>query len=114
MKAPALTEAQFQAAVLEMAKLGGWTVAHFRPAKTSKGWRTPVAADGKGFPDLVLAHETRGRVLYRELKRDGGKLRPEQERWGAVLTAAGADWAKWTPDDLDEIAETLTGRTVRR
>ena len=112
--APKMTEAQFQSGVLELAKLSGWVVAHFRPAKTSRGWRTPVAADGAGWPDLVLVHPVRGKVLYRELKRDGGKLRPEQERWRDVLQAAGADWAQWTPADLDSIAETLTGRQVRR
>lgn len=111
--APKMTEAEFQAGVLELAKLSGWFVAHFRPAQTSKGWRTPVAADGAGWPDLVLVHPPRRAVLYRELKRDKGKLRPEQERWRDALVAAGADWALWTPSDLEEIAETLTGR-VRR
>jgi hypothetical protein len=40
--------------VLELAKICGWRTAHFRPAKTSKGWRTPVSGDGAGLPDLIL------------------------------------------------------------
>lgn len=109
-----MSEAQFQSSVIEVAHLGGWLIAHFRAAKTSKGWRTPVGADGAGWPDLVLVHPKRQAVLFRELKTDDGRLRPEQEAWRDVLTAAGADWACWRPGDLDAIAETLTGRTVRR
>lgn len=37
----AVTEAQFQAAVVDLARLAGWRVAHFRPARTSHGWATP-------------------------------------------------------------------------
>lgn len=109
-----ITEADFQRAVLELAKLGGWTVSHFRPARTARGWATPVSADGKGFPDCVLVHPTRCLVWFRELKREDGKLRPEQEAWRDVLLAGGADWALWRPSDLDLIAATLTGRQVRR
>lgn len=63
--APLTTEAMFQIEIIELARILGWRVAHFRPAQTRHGWRTPVAADGKGFPDLVLVRE---RVIYAELK----------------------------------------------
>lgn len=33
----------------------GYRVAHFRPEKTAHDWRTAVAADGKGYPDLAMA-----------------------------------------------------------
>jgi hypothetical protein len=46
-----LSEAAFTDAVIELARLGGWRVAHFRPARTASGWRTPVQGDGAGFPD---------------------------------------------------------------
>ena len=50
-----MSEAVLQDAVIELANLKGWTVAHFRPAQNARGdWRTPVAAQGKGFPDLVM------------------------------------------------------------
>ena len=91
-----MNEAMLQKGVLDCARVFGWTVAHFRPAQTSQGWRTPVAADGKGFPDLVLVRE---RVLFRELKGNRGRIRPEQAVWLAVLRDAGADVAVWTPDD---------------
>lgn len=103
-----MTEAELQAAVIELAHACGWTVAHFRPARTEQGWRTPVAADGAGFPDLVLAHSERG-VLFVELKADKGRLSIEQERWRDVLNDAGADWQCWRPSLWDHVVETLTG-----
>jgi hypothetical protein len=46
-------EQSFQSVVIEVARLTGWRVAHFRAARTAHGWRTPVTADGAGWPDLV-------------------------------------------------------------
>lgn len=103
-------EKTFQKQVIDLAHLLGWTVAHFRPAKTSKGWRTPVAADGKGFPDLVLVGHDK--VMFRELKAIGGRLSDDQEAWGAALTTHGADWAVWTPNDWPRIIEDLGGRVA--
>jgi hypothetical protein len=65
-------ERDFQTAVIDLAHLAGWTLAHFRPAQTRHGWRTPVAGDGQGFPDLIL---TKGpRLVIAELKTQKGKL----------------------------------------
>jgi hypothetical protein len=43
----------------------------------------------KGFPDLTLHWANRGRLLYIEMKRKGGKASPEQLAWQALLTRAG-------------------------
>lgn len=110
-----MTEADLQKAVIETARLFGYRVAHFRPAQTSKGWRTPVAADGKGFPDLVLAHPGQRRLIFAELKSDTGRLSGEQLEWLGVLggiadTAAQVDVHVWKPDDWPEaIVTALTG-----
>lgn len=70
-----------QAAIVEAARFLGWRVAHFRPAQNARGnWRTPVAADGKGFPDLILA-KWPDKVLVIECKSDRGRLSPEQVDW---------------------------------
>jgi VRR-NUC domain len=74
-----VTEAELQQAVIACARLFGWRVAHFRPARTSKGWRTPVQADGKGFPDLVMVRK--GVLLFAELKGENGRRSPEQQAW---------------------------------
>lgn len=79
----AISEKQFQKQVIELAQLRKWKVAHFRPARVivngKETWRTPVAGDGEGFPDLVLAR--RGNVLFRELKTELGKASAEQLDW---------------------------------
>lgn len=103
---PPQRERDFQTQVIDLARICGWRVAHFRPAMTKHGWRTPVAADGKGFPDLVLVR--RDRVLWRELKSDSGRLSTDQALWITALQDAGEDVAVWRPDDFDEIVEALT------
>jgi hypothetical protein len=90
-----MTERELQSAVIQLARLFGWRVAHFRPAITSKGWRTPVEADGAGFPDLVLA---RDRILYAELKSDRGRLTEAQLEWQAAIEHAGGEHHVWTPE----------------
>lgn len=104
------SEKEFQAQVITLARLLGWTVAHFRPALTKHGWRTPAAADGVGFPDLVLVGHDQ--TLFRELKVGHGRLRPEQETWRDVLTKNGADWAAWRPSDWPQIVEQLGGKVA--
>lgn len=99
------TEAAFQAQVITLARLRGWRTAHFRPAQNSRGeWRTPVAGDGKGFPDLVLTRET---VLFVELKVGRNALSPEQAAWRTALLNAGAHHYVWRPEDWPEVMRVL-------
>lgn len=103
------TEAEFQGWVLDAARMHGWRTAHFRAARTgSGGWATPVAGDGAGFPDLVLAHPHQG-VLFIELKTRRGRLTPAQQVWGDTLTRAGAAWYVWRPQDRDTVLRVLAG-----
>ena len=103
-----ITEDQFQSTVIEAAQALGWKVAHFRPAKTDKGWRTPVQADGKGFPDLVMVRTHDGRIIFAELKSDEGKLSDDQQDWLNSLDATGkVEVFTWRPRDWDEIERIL-------
>ncbi len=103
---PKVSEKDFLAAVTALAQARGWRVAHFRPGLTRSGkWRTAVQGDGKGFPDLVLVR--RERLLWAELKADGGKLSPAQEDWLFALEVAGQDVWVWRPKDWQEIEEVL-------
>jgi hypothetical protein len=109
VKAVAMTERDFERQILELAKLAGWRTAHFRPAKTSKGWRTPVSGDGAGFPDLVLVRPPV--VIFAELKREGAKLRPEQRAWLEALDRCeGVEARLWRPSDFEEIQTMLCAR----
>lgn len=106
-----MSELEFQAAVIEAARLLGWRVAHFRPARTRRGWRTPVQGDGRGFPDLVAVHPGRGAPLVRELKAGGrAKLSREQAAWLADFEACGVDAGVWRPAIGTRSSERFGGR----
>lgn len=93
--------------MIDLAHALGWIVAHFRAAKTERGWRTPVQADGNGFPDLVMSSWRQGRVVYAELKSNNGKLSPEQQMWISHLEHAGQEAYTWRPCDWDQIVRIL-------
>jgi hypothetical protein len=104
-----VTEAEFQKQVIDLAQLFRWRVAHFRPARTAKGWRTPVAADGAGFPDLVLAKE--GRLIFAELKAEKGRVSEAQALWLESLGPSTEDRlvVVWRPSDWDSIERVIRG-----
>jgi hypothetical protein len=104
---PPISEATLQLQIIEVAHLFGYRVAHFRPAKTSKGWRTAVAADGAGFPDLVLVNPIQQRVIWAELKSESGIVSLDQQAWLDALVAAGEEVYTWRPRDFDEAVEIL-------
>lgn len=93
-----ISEDDLQKTVLDLCRLLHVRVAHFRPARTDRGWRTPVAGDGAGFPDLVLVGPSG--VLWRELKTQKGTISSDQLDWLADLQRAGADAGIWRPSDL--------------
>ncbi len=94
-----MSEAAWQLEVIDYAKGHGWICAHFRPARTEKGWRTAMQGD-PGYPDLTLAR--RGVVLMVELKRVGGKPSTNQRYW---LEASNGYC--WTPADRAEMQVVL-------
>jgi hypothetical protein len=105
-----ITEKEFQNAVVELAKWTGWMVYHPLPAQNSRGhWRTPTLGD-VGFPDLVLAHSTKG-VIFAELKSRIGKVSDAQMNWITTIRAAGHEAYVWRPADLPYIKDILTGGT---
>jgi len=102
-KLPALTEREFSLQVEGLFKLFGWRYAHFRPAQTNKGWRTPMTGT-KGFPDYVAVRVRDGKrqIIFAELKSEKGKISTEQDDW---LTELGG--YLWRPSMLEEISEKL-------
>ena len=110
-QAAGMTENDLLCAVLDVLKVYGYRVAHFRPARTSRGWRTPVEAEGKGYPDLTAVG--RGRILAVELKSATGKVTPEQAAWLEAFSRCGAEVFVWRPADLAAIPTILSHSITR-
>lgn len=101
-----ITEREFMAMVIELAKLHQWRVAHFRPGMNRRGeWQTAVQGDGVGFPDAILVRNIH--CLAIELKTGKNKTTPEQDAWLAAFDAAGIYAAVWRPDDWKLIEAVL-------
>jgi len=82
--------------VLDYAKMRGWKCAHFPSVETKQGWRTAVAAEAKGWPDIFAVRE---RAVAIEIKGSGDTIKQEQEEWGVRLRRAGIEHYVITPQD---------------
>ena len=88
MMAAGMREKDLQQAVVGLARRAGWLVYHTYDSRRSD----------PGWPDLVLVHPVRRRLLIRELKTMKGRVSPAQKTWLAALAAVGLDAAVWRPD----------------
>jgi hypothetical protein len=110
-----VTEAAFTRQVIDLARLHGWSTAHFRTVCVQRRngevyYETPVQGDGKGFPDLLLIHRRRRLALVAELKVPPNTVTPEQRAWLQNFEAAGVPAYVFRPEDWDEIVATLRGQ----
>lgn len=102
------SEKIFQEQVKHLAKSLGWVVFHAVPFQVRPGvWRS----DGKGFPDLIMAHREHG-VIAAELKAAEGRLSKDQLEWGTRL-APWVDYYVWRPRNMADIAKRLSSSTER-
>ncbi len=97
MKTPALTEKEFQARGLTLARLNGWKTYHTHDSRRS----------APGFPDLVLVRPPR--LIFAELKSEKGRLRPAQVEWLEALAEVerAPEVFLWRPGDFGDIQSTL-------
>lgn len=91
----ACSEKDFQAAVIDLARLCGWKVYHTHDSR-----RSPC-----GFPDLFLVRGDR--VVVLELKTMHGRLTDDQRAWLDALKRAGIDAWLVRPSDWEWIVATL-------
>lgn len=104
-----LSEDEFQQQIIDYAHLRGWRVAHFRPAQLADGrWVTPVQADGKGFPDLLMIRGTR--LLVAELKVGKNTVADDQWEWINAFRGVygNVECHIWHPSDWKVIEGELT------
>ena len=100
-----MTERDFTGAVLEACRLFGWRTLHVRPARSDRGWRTPLQGDGQGWPDVFAVRGSR--AIAAELKSERGRLGPGQREWLAALELAGVEIYTWRPSSWPEVERVL-------
>lgn len=103
-------EAVWQSTVIQLSTLYRWDYYHPPDVDPRDYARTPHR---RGWPDLVLAKPSVGRVLFVELKAPGNYPSPDQRKWLAQLDAAGLEVGLWWPKDLD-YARAVLGPEGRR
>lgn len=97
----AWTEQEFQTEIISLATRLGWMHYH-----THNSQRSP-----SGWPDLVLLHPVRRKLIIWELKSRKGKPSTSQLAWVAGLRSVGINAAvKWPADWANEsIQQELRG-----
>ena len=95
-------EPHFQARVIRLARLLGWREYHTLDSRGS----------APGFPDLILVSARQRRLIFAELKSEGGVVSAAQRVWLAESEAAHPDTYLWRPRDWARIVETLTGEAA--
>jgi len=93
-----VTERDLREQIRDACKLFGWLM-YF-------SWSSLHSP--RGFPDLVLVHPEKKRIIYSELKAEKGKLTPYQELWIEALRACDQEVYIWRPHDIDEIVGILS------
>jgi len=93
-----------QRSVIDYAHLRHWHVVVNPTVETKQGWRTALAADAKGFVDIMCF---RDRPVAIEIKGDGDRLSPEQEQWGRWLQAAGVEYYVVRPKDWPDVVREI-------
>ena len=92
-----VTERDLREQVRDLCKLFGWAM-YF-------SW-TSIHSP-QGFPDLVLAHPGKKRIIFAELKSEKGKLTEYQEQWLDILRQCRQEVYVWRPQDIENIVGIL-------
>lgn len=106
-----MTEREFQAHVLALAKRLSWTAWHDAATNAPRvcySCKAPARGprNASGLPDLILVRGDR--LVWAELKRQDGVTSQEQRQWIAALRAAGQTVFVWRPSDWPTIESVLT------
>ena len=84
-----MTETELQNSIIELCKWKGYLHYHTHDSRKSE----------EGFPDLNLAHEETGRLIYVECKSEDGVVSAGQIKWGLALVKSDAEYYLWRPHD---------------
>jgi hypothetical protein len=111
-RAEAMTEAELQEAVIELAQWLGYKTIHIRAAQKQNGsWYVPYEGD-TGFPDLFMVHKRTGYMILAELKNEKADPTPAQLEWIGAADERGYIWrpSHWLKGDIEETLQYGAGR----
>lgn len=93
-----MREEAFRQQVRQIARYNGWRLQyHTHDSRRSD----------PGFPDEVLAHPAKNRIIIVELKAEKGRLTEPQKQWINMFKNAGYEAAVWRPSDMPIIERVL-------
>lgn len=106
----AISEKDFQKQITDLAEMYGWQWRHFKDSRKAvkRGDKTFLVGDddAKGWPDLVIVRPPE--LLIVEVKKELGKVTPEQEVWLGLLDACGVETMVARPSNFDDLTHRLT------
>jgi hypothetical protein len=99
---PRLSERDFQAQIIQLARMSGWLCYHTHDSRRSE----------PGWPDLTMVQpgcdDRPGRIIFVELKTDTGRVTPAQRTWlEALARCPNVEVHVWRPSQWDEIVSRL-------
>lgn len=101
-----ITEKEYQAQIMELARMMGWTVFHHHDSRRQVRPGVFVGdKDAKGFPDLVLLRPPQ--MLVIEVKRELGKTTVEQDEWLRRWSDCGVRTIVARPSTWPEVEQAL-------
>lgn len=106
LRTPTISEAEFQAAVVDLAHALGWRH-NFTRRTIGRGKKWTTATSCVGWPDCVF-FGPRGH-FYVEVKSETGKVTADQERVHALLRESGQRVYVWRPSDWDAAVRVFRG-----
>lgn len=94
----AISEKQFQAQIVELARWNNFVVYHTFDSRRSEA----------GFPDLILIRPPR--LIVVEVKSQTGRVTPAQEAWLQRFQECGIETHVWRPDHWAVVTAALSRR----
>lgn len=109
MKKLKISETAFASQVEDLLRLYHWHWCHFRPGRTTKGWRTSLTGH-KGLPDYIAVRPPR--LVFAELKDEYSKTTPEQQAWLDLLDECQKAIITNPMEVRGEVATLMLGKEV--
>ncbi len=107
-----MNEAQFQRRVTDMAVRFGWKFWHTPAPMVRRGDQFVGAKQAAGIADLILTHDDPPRLVFMELKGDGGKLSDRQTEFLQAAKAVADISTIWQTEDDGLVHLSRLDRTV--